>query len=381
MTRIAASTATVVAVGPDPAASAAHETTAPAAVTVPAPGPPAAASSSPAGADLLRRHARTFHLAARLLPPDAARDLAVLYGFCRRLDDAVDEAATPAEARTRLERLLRGRERVGGSPEACGDGCGGSGDPGDPVVVDFERLARGRGIPRGVVDELVRGVASDLGTVRVANERELMRYAYRVAGAVGLMIAAVLDVPERAHPHAIDLGLAMQLTNIARDVAEDAARGRVYLPATWVAAEDVLRATCGEAGAGGGAWATGAAAAADAAAERATLAAIRRLLELAERHYRAADGGMSDLPVAVRPGILAASRNYEAIGARVARRGRAALRSRSRVGAAGKLLGVVRATASAGRLAVLGERGFVPHDGRGHEHLEGLPRRLREAAA
>ena len=301
----------------------------------------------PAGAALLRRHARTFRVAACLLPRAVRNDLATLYGFCRSVDDAVDEAADAAAAERRLAAVLH----PGGT---------------DPVTREFHALAAARGLPVSVVNCLVDCVRSDLGPVRVADERALMRYAHRVAGTVGLMICAVLEVPRRAHAHAVDLGMAMQLTNIARDVVEDARRDRVYLPGSWVPPHEVLAAV--EAAARGEAGA----AAGDPAVAR-TLAAVGRLLELARRHYRSADAGMIHLPASVRPGILAASRNYEAIGTLVGRRGVAALADRSRVGGAGKTVGLLRAGMSAARLAAVGDRAFAPHDARLHEHLDGLP--------
>ncbi len=299
----------------------------------------------PAGAPLLRRHARTFRVAACLLPRAVRDDLATLYGFCRSVDDAVDEAPDRPAAERRLAAVLH---------------------PGtdDPVASEFHALAADRGIPASVVSCLVDGVRSDLGPVRIADERALMRYAHHVAGTVGLMICAVLGVPRRAHAHAVDLGMAMQLTNIARDVAEDARRDRVYLPGSWVDPEDVLAAV--------EAAGRGPSAASDPRVER-TLAAITTLLERADRHYRSADAGMIDLPAAVRPGILAASRNYEAIGALVARRGVAALASRSRVGAAGKAWGLTRSAAAAARLMLAGERAFAAHDPALHRDLVGLP--------
>jgi phytoene synthase len=310
-------------------------------------------TAAPAGDALLRHHARTFHLAARLLPRPVRHDLATLYGFCRRVDDAVDEAPDAASGRTALARVLDARTD-------------------DPVILEFRALAKARGIPRGVVGALIDGIVSDLDPVAVADERELVRYAYRVAGTVGLMICAVLDVPARGHRHAVDLGIGMQLTNIARDVAEDAGRGRVYLPASWVPADDVRAAVQ--------AVQADDPTSSPEAVQR-TVDAVSRLLHRAGRHYRSADHGMADLPAAVRPGILAASRNYEAIGVLVARRGAASLRDRTRVPASGKTAGIVRAMVAAGRIATARGAARAPHEALLHRELDGLPCVLAEAGS
>lgn len=153
--------------------------------------------------------------------------------------------------------------------------------------------------------ELVAGVVSDLEVVRMADEAQLIRYAYRVAGTVGLMMCAVLDVDDpRAAPFAIDLGIAMQLTNIARDVGEDARMDRRYLPASWVgnlAPADILAPTPAQ--------------------QLRLQSSTHRLLALAERYYVSGESGLGFLPARARLGILAAARMYRAIGGRIARNG------------------------------------------------------------
>jgi phytoene synthase len=114
----------------------------------------------------------------------------------------------------------------------------------------FAAQLHAHGIDRGAALELIAGVRSDAGPVALADDAELLRYCYRVAGTVGLMMCGVLGVrAPGARAFALDLGIAMQLTNICRDVAEDAARGRVYLPATRLAQVDsdgpaLLRGQC-----------------------------------------------------------------------------------------------------------------------------------------
>ena len=203
------------------------------------------------------------------------------------------------------------------------------------------------GVSTHAAAALIDAVLTDLGPVHVADETELLRYAYGVAGTVGLMMCAVLgaDTPE-AGPHAIDLGVAMQLTNIARDVTEDAARDRLYLPAAWLPP-----------GFGPGNLAD---------APEAAFAAVRRVLARADRHYRSAEQGLRHLPPRVRPAIRAAGRLYEEIGLRVLRRGPAHFSAgRCVVPTSRKLL------LTAGCL--LGGLPIGPHDPALHAPLHGLP--------
>ncbi|HMV69830.1 MAG TPA: phytoene/squalene synthase family protein, partial [Myxococcota bacterium] len=223
----------------------------------------AGAAVHDAALDTLARGSRTFWLASLFLPTDRRLDAAVLYALCRRVDDTADDAASPTEAWAGLAALDAWIDRGG-----------------DPTCDAAREVMARRRIDPQLAHELVEGVRSDTGLVRVANDRELLRYCYRVASTVGLMMCGVLGVTDPAAlPFAIDLGVAMQLTNIARDVAEDARLGRVYLPA------DRLRAL----GAG-----------VEPAEVLASREPVRRvvadLLALADRYYASADHGMRAIP-------------------------------------------------------------------------------------
>ena len=99
----------------------------------------------------------------------------------------------------------------------------------------LQYIVRRYGIPAHYASELIEGMAMDVRGIRYANLRELLLYCYRVAGTVGLMMSHVMGLrDESALKHAADLGIAMQLTNIARDVTEDASMGRIYLPLDWL---------------------------------------------------------------------------------------------------------------------------------------------------
>ena len=237
----------------------------------------------------LARQGRSFHWARRLLGATHADRATRLYAFCRRLDDLVDEAASPEEARVAL---------------AAADRAIADGRSDDPVLSDGLALMRECGIEPGIVRELIAGMASDAETVRMADEAELLRYCYRAAGTVGLMMCRVLDSPEpAAAAHAVDLGIAMQLTNLCRDVAADARMGRRYLPASLVGdiAPDALIEP-------------------SPALQSALRVAVARLLALAEVYYASGEAGLPFLPVRARAGILVAGRVYRAIGHRLAAR-------------------------------------------------------------
>ena len=171
---------------------------------------------------LTARHSRTFYLASGLLPREKRRAVRALYAFCRVSDDIVDRSqGNPHEA------LALWRERVL-SPHPPAD---------DPVAVAWVDTRRRYCIPLSYSEQLIDGVARDLSHTRYDSFEELSEYCYGVACTVGLMTMHIIGFSDmRAIPHAIKLGVALQLTNILRDVGEDRAAGRVYLPQQELAA-------------------------------------------------------------------------------------------------------------------------------------------------
>ncbi|MCB9730106.1 MAG: phytoene/squalene synthase family protein [Deltaproteobacteria bacterium] len=289
---------------------------------------------------VLARHARTFRLAGRLLPAARLDDAAVVYAFCRLVDDAVDEAADARHARSALAGL---RAELSGA------------SPARPIVAAYAEVAARCGIPAEAAHELFEGMASDLGPVRIPDEAALLRYAYRVAGTVGLMMSGVLGVRDPvARPFAIDLGVAMQLTNIARDVAEDAARDRVYLPADRLAAAGVRTESV-----------------LDGSADRDRLGrVVRELLALADRYYRSGQDGLRYIPLAPRPAIAAAGSVYRAIGLEILRHDADVLSGRAVVPGRARLAWLCRAAATA---PLRGLFRAPRHDATLHRALAGLP--------
>ena len=238
---------------------------------------------------VLATRGRSFYWARHLLGARHAARATRLYRFCRYVDDLADDASSVEEAAQALAAL--------GDAIKCQHAV-------SPLVADMLELMRECGIDAAVVLELIDGVRTDLGSVRFADENALLRYCYQVAGTVGVMMCGVLDVADQAaFYHAIDLGIAMQLTNICRDVAEDAALGRRYLPASLVGhcEPSVLEEP-------------------DRRLRPVVDATIAALLARAETYYRSGEAGLPYLPAGARAAILVAARLYRAIGRCVRRR-------------------------------------------------------------
>ncbi len=264
---------------------------------------------------LLARRGHSFHWARRLLSDQHAERATRLYGFCRRVDDTADEASDSFAALAELTRIAQILQ---------------SGQCPDDASADMLQLMRVCQIDAAIPVELINGVASDLGLVRMADVDALLHYCYQVAGTVGLMMTAALDVrtPE-ALPHAIDLGIAMQLTNICRDVRDDALMGRRYLPASLVGELEpsaLLNPTP--------------------AVRARVIPALRCLLDSADRYYASGEQGLRHLPPGARTGILVAARSYRAIGTVLRERDCDCWSSRAHVGSARKAAITVQALAA-----------------------------------
>lgn len=248
---------------------------------------------------VLHRHARSFRIASWFLPEDRATDAAVVYAFCRLVDDTADEATDAASATSALAGLRAELENT---------------LPPRPLVQLLRERCAALKLPLTPFHALIEGAVSDLDTVRMQDDPELLRYAWRVAGTVGWMMCGVLGVSDpRALPHAVDLGVAMQLTNIARDVAEDAKMGRIYLPiqrlrAVGVEPEQLLTGQ---------------------ADRKAVATVVCALLTEAERWYRSGRDGMAYIPWRSRLAIYVAASLYRGIGRRLFRAGGDALQGRT----------------------------------------------------
>jgi phytoene synthase len=240
---------------------------------------------------VLRRESRTFFAASLLLPAAVREPASALYAFCRFADDAADcggGAEALAKLRERLARAYEGRPLLMAVDRALAD-----------TVARFD-------IPRALPEALFEGFEWDAAGRRYEDLNELCAYAARVAGTVGAMMAVLMgERSAEGVARACDLGVAMQLSNIARDVGEDARAGRLYLPLRWMR----------EAGIDPDTWM------ARPEFSPALGSVVRRLLAAADELYRRADVGIAFLPVACRPGIYSARYLYAEIGCEVKRQG------------------------------------------------------------
>ncbi len=238
--------------------------------------------------EILAEHGRTFHFASHLLGETYRIRAAHLYAFCRFVDDLADKAQDKQLAKKRLLALKRDLTLRAST---------------QPQLQQMLALIEETGMPLTPVTALIDGAMQDLDPVDISTEAALIQYAYQVAGTVGLMMCAVLDVKDpKALPYAIDLGMAMQLTNIARDVGEDAELGRVYLPSDWVgslSAAQISDPTLSQA--------------------QTLRVATRRMLFLADEYYDSGLQGLYYLPRGARWGILVAAKVYREIGSLIAK--------------------------------------------------------------
>lgn len=237
----------------------------------------------PSADTVLASKGRSFHWARYFLGTTHSTRATRLYRFCRYIDDMADEGDSGLSAQQAL------------SVVAASIRCGHSDDP---ILQDGLALMHECGIEADIVLDLVAGMQSDLALVRMPNMDALLRYCYQVAGTVGLMMCKVLDTHASvAFPHAVDLGIAMQLTNICRDINADAELDRRYLPASIVGELSPSRLLQLD------------------AEEREKLqSCVVTLLDCAEIYYQSGELGLSYLPLRARASMLVAARVYRGIG-------------------------------------------------------------------
>lgn len=255
-----------------------------------------------ANSDVCRRsiqqHSKSFALASRLLPASSRDAVFALYAWCRRADDAIDlcpEQAQPAALSTlhsELDGIYEGLAQT------------------DPVLYEFQAIVQRYSIPQVYPRALLHGMGMDVERTQYESFDDLLLYCYRVASTVGLMLCHVFGVrSERALRFAAHLGIAMQLTNIARDVSEDWARGRLYLPAAFLRSSGVSQPQVDEH------------AFLPESNRRALSGAVAELLDVADEYYASAERGFAYLPLRVAIAVSGARHIYAAIGSVLRRRG------------------------------------------------------------
>tara|TARA_Y100000996_G_scaffold277841_1_gene219043 strand:+ start:1970 stop:2842 length:873 start_codon:yes stop_codon:yes gene_type:complete len=232
----------------------------------------------------LKNYGKSFYWASFFLPNQSKSAATELYSICRYFDDIADNNLS--DQSNLLKNEFNNIQN----------------DNNHPIKSFFKKNK----IPISVLEDLIKGLLKDQKEVKIKNEFELIEYSYQVAGTVGLMMSPLILVTEKdAKKHAIDLGIAMQLTNIARDIYEDAKMGRVYLPEEWLGDIDIMDLqnplTTSK--------------------KLEIKKVIQKLLNLAELYYHNGFSGMKYIPIKTRLGIFFAAKIYREIGQKIKKNG------------------------------------------------------------
>ena len=228
----------------------------------------------------LKKHGKSFYWASFFLPKRNKDAATQLYSICRFFDELADDSN---EDQT---KILTGEFK-----KIC-----------DDLSHPINEFFTSHNLSIKILGDLVDGLVKDQTDVRIKNEKELIQYAYQVAGTVGLMMSPLIMVNNnKANKHAIDLGIAMQLTNIARDIYEDALMNRIYLPQDWISNTDISELT-------------------NISSNKDLIqikSAIKRLILLSETYYKNGFAGMRYIPLKTRLAIFFAAKIYRAIGQKI----------------------------------------------------------------
>lgn len=268
----------------------------------------------------IQKGSKSFALAAQLFAPRTREGAILLYAWCRHCDDVTDEqvlgfrAERPSNGSSEAEERLTALERETHRALA--------GEPvGEPAFAALKEVVRRHGIPERHPLDHLKGFAMDVAGLRYETLDDCCRYCYHVAGVVGVMMAYVMGARgEDTLDRASDLGLAFQMTNIARDVMDDAEAGRVYLPEEWLREAGVPPAEI-----------------ARSEHRCAVYAVTERLLDEAERYYASAQVGLARLPLRSAWAVATARRVYRDIGRLLRERGPRAWDRRASTGRGRKL--------------------------------------------
>ena len=225
--------------------------------------------------EIIYKSSKSFFWASRFLSSEVLQKVINIYSFCRIHDDLVDENLkfTGAENKVKTE------------------------------IEKLKEVIKSYGISEDIISELILGINSDINFKRYKNNKELLRYCYRVAGVVGLMMTKALKIEsEEANFYAIDLGIAMQLTNISRDITQDFNNQRIYLPEDTDISEETLSTKTYE-------------------DNLKIKREVDKILLKSEIYYKSSLNGFRHIPIKSRLSILVALRIYEAIGLKIKRSG------------------------------------------------------------
>ena len=229
----------------------------------------------------IKSEGKSFYWASFFLPKKNRIAASRLYSICRYLDDVADNSKLDTSSQIKnIFNQIKENES-------------------SEINIFFKK----NNINLGILKDLIDGLISDQQNVRVTDEKELIDYSYKVAGTVGLMMLPIINTKDaEARKHAIDLGIAMQLTNIARDVYEDAKMNRLYLPKEWlgqVSASDLIDNKL------------------DDQKKKLIELSIKNLIELSDKFYANGFSGMKFIPLRTRLAIFFAAKIYKGIGGKI----------------------------------------------------------------
>ena len=228
----------------------------------------------------LEKHGKSFYWASFFLPNKNKDAASELYSICRYFDDLADGAPTDQS-----EKLKSEFEQIYNNFK-------------HPI----NKFFKSNNIPIQILGDLIQGLIQDQKLVRLQTEKDLIKYSYQVAGTVGLMMQPLILVKNKnANKHAIDLGIAMQLTNIARDIYEDAIMNRVYLPKEWlgeISIEHLKNDSINK-------------------IQPKMKDILKKLIDLSEVYYQNGFSGMKYIPIKTRLAIFFAAKIYRAIGMKI----------------------------------------------------------------
>ncbi|CCE02280.1 phytoene/squalene synthase family protein [Bradyrhizobium sp. STM 3809] len=278
---------------------------------------------------VIRTGSKSFAAASKLFDARTRASVHLLYAWCRHCDDVIDgqdlgirsDGSAPSAPAGTLQMLRdRTTQALEGAPMR------------EPVFQGLQRVVQEHAIPHHHVFELLDGFAMDVDGREYESLSDTLDYCYHVAGVVGVMMSAIMGAREDATlDRAADLGIALQLTNIARDVIEDAQAGRIYLPRQWLREAGVPVA--------------------DVAApqhRQAVFRVVARLLDVAEQFYEASEAGIARLPVRCAWAVETARVVYRQIGREVMKRGPGAWEERIATSSAQKLGAIGRSALTLG---------------------------------
>ena len=227
----------------------------------------------------LKREGKSFYWASFFLPKNKKKNAGILYSICRYFDDIADKSSEDQTHyfKNSIEEIKNNKN--------------------NKVNIFLQKSK----INNSIFIDLIEGLILDQKEIRIQNEKELIKYSYHVAGTVGLMMSKIIGVKnEKASQSAIDLGIGMQLTNIARDVYEDSKMKRIYLPANWIpniSINNFNKLSSDK--------------------DEIILNAIHKVISLSEKFYENGFAGLKYIPLSARLGIFIAANVYKGIGTKI----------------------------------------------------------------